>query len=771
MANTTRPNISDAWVKKLEKYKANRIAEWYTWYKLDEVMDQAYQYVLNNEKREKEEEERDTADKEMTDKKLDSKDEKVISEYDKAHRFYMFKKAVTQAYKAITWNYPKNKDDYTFAKDMTDANPESASTIHDYLSWNNVSLNEVMRNLNLENATTKYNVPESDWSIFHEVTSAGRSWEEWSDKIADMLHADTVSAYDADAEGNFGGQFVKNLWSSAWNIIWDTVWMVANPFDSLKWFKDMIAWLWLYGSKALHDLVMWESTMEEFLAKAKPEWWWDLPNHALNAWVDPEEATATVDAMKDYLVQRYWSLEAVSNTFYEDPMWFVRDVKDALRWFTWVAKKAGGKAWAVLDKINDLDSKYNPATKIEQWAVKWLNKTIEWVTDTSLEDIKNMPKKTVEWWKEDLKDISWTLGENEKKILQDNPYAWEQLQSMLDEYKKVWETKNINQIIDQAKTKYIKEELIPSLQKIIWNVVDEWKAYWVIDKSWMKLDSKSFKNKFEEVLKENKLNLDKDWNIDFTKKHKLKDDAWVVNELYDKLKEIWDRWEDLDIWEYRDLRWWIWKKIKEVWKDSDTWRFLNTVRDKLNEEAHAQNSILAWVDEIYSKNRTKANQSLKWLVDSEWNIKDNAVSTKAKQTGKSSWIASEKQLEEILPSHKAKMEWFDIASNLLKKYSGSEKNIKRLQYAWQWLWHAAWLMLWWDAIWALVGWWAWKELATYLAKNLTKNRDINWNEAINNISDTWKKTLKAINDKIKNWWELTKSDKAKIDKLLEWIKS
>ena len=76
----------------------------------------------------------------------------------------------------------------------------------------------------------------------------------------------------------------------------------------------------------------------------------------------------------------------------------------------------------------------------------------------------------MEWWKEDLKDISWTLGENEKKILQDNPYAWEQLQSMLDEYKKVWETKNINQIIDQAKTKYIKEELIPSLQKIIWSI-------------------------------------------------------------------------------------------------------------------------------------------------------------------------------------------------------------------------------------------------------------------------------------------------------------
>jgi hypothetical protein len=65
-------------------------------------MDQAYQYVLNNEKRENEEEERDTADKEMTDRKLDSKDENEISEYDKSHRFYMFKKAVTQAYKAIT---------------------------------------------------------------------------------------------------------------------------------------------------------------------------------------------------------------------------------------------------------------------------------------------------------------------------------------------------------------------------------------------------------------------------------------------------------------------------------------------------------------------------------------------------------------------------------------------------------------------------------------------------------------------------------------------
>jgi hypothetical protein len=55
-------------------------------------MDQAYQYVLNNEKREKEEKERDFADKEMTNRKIDSKDENEISEYEKSHRFYMFKK-------------------------------------------------------------------------------------------------------------------------------------------------------------------------------------------------------------------------------------------------------------------------------------------------------------------------------------------------------------------------------------------------------------------------------------------------------------------------------------------------------------------------------------------------------------------------------------------------------------------------------------------------------------------------------------------------------
>jgi hypothetical protein len=65
-------------------------------------MDIAYQYRLNYEKREKEEQERDIADKEMTNRKLDSKDENEISEYDKSHRFYMFKKAVTLAYKAIT---------------------------------------------------------------------------------------------------------------------------------------------------------------------------------------------------------------------------------------------------------------------------------------------------------------------------------------------------------------------------------------------------------------------------------------------------------------------------------------------------------------------------------------------------------------------------------------------------------------------------------------------------------------------------------------------
>jgi hypothetical protein len=35
--------------------------------------------------------------------------------------------------------------------------------------------------------------------------------------------------------------------------------------------------------------------------------------------------------MKDYLVQRYGSADAIANTFYEDPVGIIRDVKDALR--------------------------------------------------------------------------------------------------------------------------------------------------------------------------------------------------------------------------------------------------------------------------------------------------------------------------------------------------------------------------------------------------------------------------------------------------------
>ena len=766
MANKTRPNISDAWVQKLEKYKANRIAEWYTWYQLDEVMDQAYQYVLNNEKRDKEEQERDIADKEMTDRKLDSKDENLISEYNKTHRFYLFKKAVTQAYKAITWNYPKDTDDYTFAKEMTDANPESAATIHDYLSWNNVTLNDVMRDLNLENSTTKYKVPESDWSIYHEITSAGREWTEWNDRLADWLHQDTVSAYDADAAGNFKSQFMKNLWSSAWNVVWDTAGMAVNLYDSAKGLKDMVAWLWLYGSKALHDLVMWESTMEEFLAKTKPSWWYDLPNQWLNALVNPEEAVATVDAMKDYLVQRYGSADAIANTFYEDPVGIIRDVKDALRWFTWVAKKTG-KVGQALDKINKLDNKYNPATKIENAVVKWIGNTVEWVSNTSLDDIKNIPSN-VKWWidkyAEKTKEAMWLLSEQERTQIQNNPYAWKQIQQAIEELNNKWDTVRPEQIYDSMVQKYVKEELVPELDKIINNVSEEWRVYWDVDK--LRLKANNFQSEFEKWLKSQWVKIGSDWKLDFTKSHTINENSEAINKIYNQLKEMSNRWEDITVAEYRDMRKLIWSEMTKAGKWTTTYNLLKNLREWLNVDAHWQLSEFAQLDELFNKNAEKAKALKKWLVDKDWNIKPEAVARETKKTGKSTWLSSSEQLEELLPWHIQKMEWLNMALNMLKKYQQWEKATKALWMAGRWAWHAVWLITGWG-IWGIAGWYIWERAWNKLGKYVLGKRDIDWNKALSEISEEWLNKLKAINDKIEKKWVITADDKAKIDEIIK----
>lgn len=760
MANTTRPNISDAWVQKLEKYKAARIAEWMTWYELDEEMDIAYQYRLNYEKREKEEQERDIADKEMTNRKLDSKDENEISEYDKSHRFYMFKKAVTQAYKAITWNYPKKVDDYTFAKDMTDANPESAATIHDYLSWNNVSLKDVMRDLNLENSTNKYEVPESAWSIYHEVTSAWREWTEWNDRLADWMHLDTTSAYDAWDE--FWWTFGKNFMKSLANVWTDTAWMVLNPVDSFNWLKNMVAWGALYASKALHDLVYWESTMEEFLAKTKPEWWYDLPNQALNAIIDPEEAVQSVDAMKDYLVQRYGSVDAIANTLYEDPAGMIRDVKDILRWFRWVAKNtATGKK-----VINAMD-KYSPDNVIENAAMKWLNKTIEWVTDTSLDDVKNIPNKTkaaLTKYVDEIGEQLWQLSKEEKDLIQNNPYAWEQLSKAIETFEKEWRTKTPEQIYDSMVREYVQKELVPKLDEIIDNVSEEWRVYWDVDK--LKLKANNFQSEFETRLKNQWVKIGTNWKLDFTKAHTINENSEAINKIYNQLKEMSTRWEDITVAEYRDMRKLIWAEMTKAGKWTTTYGLLKNLMEWLNNDAHWQLSEFAQLDEVFNKNAEKAKVIKKWLVDNKGNIKPEALARESKRTGKTTWMTSEEQLEELLPWHKTKMEWLDITKSMLKKYKSWENIGKFSTIAWTAIWHTIWL-LWWWGIWGVMGSGLWWLAGSKLWDYMINKRGKNWANTLGSVSEEWLNKLKEINDTIEKRWSITAADKAKIDDIIK----
>jgi hypothetical protein len=678
----------------------------------------------------------------------------------------MFKKAVTLAYKAITWNYPKKVDDYTFAKDMTDANPESAATIHDYLSWNNVTLNDVMRDLNLENSTTKYKVPESDWSIYHEITSAGREWTEWNDRLADWLHQDTVSAYDADAAGNFKSQFMKNLWSSAWNIVWDTAGMAINPYDSAKGLKDMVAWLWLYGSKALHDLVMWESTMEEFLAKTKPSWWYDLPNQWLYALVNPEEAVATVDAMKDYLVQRYGSADAIANTFYEDPFWVIRDAKDILRWFTWVAKKTG-KVWKVIDTINNLDNKYNPATKIENAVVKWIGNTIEWVTDTSLDDVKNIPNKTkaaLTKYVDEIGEQLWQLSKEEKDLIQNNPYAWEQLSKAIETFEKEWRTKTPEQIYDSMVREYVQKELVPKLDEIIDNVSEEWRVYWDVDK--LKLKANNFQSEVETRLKNQWVKVGTDWKLDFTKAHTINENSEAINKIYNQLKEMSTRWEDITVAEYRDMRKLIWAEMTKAGKWTTTYGLLKNLMEWLNNDAHWQLSEFAQLDEVFNKNAEKAKVIKKWLVDNKGNIKPEALARESKRTGKTTWMTSEEQLEELLPWHKTKMEWLDITKSMLKKYKSWENIGKFSTIAWTAIWHTIWL-LWWWGIWGVMGSGLWWLAGSKLWDYMINKRGKNWANTLGSVSEEWLNKLKEINDTIEKRWSITAADKAKIDDIIK----
>lgn len=719
------------------------------------------------------------ATRELTKASVDSKDKKYSNQCDEACKISELANWVRRY---IMLHNPDidpvdltRLEDRDLAADFVKDNPQLAVVVNEYLDadyqWTTwefldkvwLPTEDVPWVLDWYKTEAPIN---SKGSIYHEVTSVWRDWTEWNDKLADFIHADTTPL--AEWEGDLW-TFASNAFKSIWNIWADAVWAVINPIDT---------------ANSVIDIVSWVGTLAWFAAEQAFNWW-DYSKESLQKYIDyyypegsvqrfffkPDESTEAVWIMADYFKNRYGWLEEVKNALYQDPAWVLQDVADLFKGGTWIMRKVSktSKITKAMDTVNNALSTVNKwRDLVQDTALKWASNVGYAITNTSLDDIKNFPKNTAIKWKNNMKEFNGQLTEQEKAIVQSNPYAWEQLQSMIEAYKKKWATTTISNIVDEARKKYINEDLLPKLEKVIWNVVDEWKAYWVLDKSWITLDAKWFKKIFEDTLADNKLPLDKEWKIDFSKQHLIKEDASVVNELYDKLKEIWERWEDLDLWEYRSLRKWISNKVSETWKNSDTGRLLQKVYDNLNTEAHAQSTVLAWVDEIYSKNVNKANAAKKWLVDKEWKIKPEALATKTKQTGKSTWISAEKQLEELAPWHIEKAQWFDIAANLLKKFDKWESSIANLKWIGRGAWHAVWLITGWG-IWGIAGWYLWEMLGSKLWKALIKNRDVDWSKALNELNETGKAKLKEISEKIEKGWELSKTDKTKLDSILKSI--
>lgn len=544
-------------------------------------------------------------------------------------------------------------------------------------------------------------------------------WGEWNDNLFGILET-TKQDTQADTLDYLRG-FVKNVGKSAVNLASDVWNMVVNPIDSANNLSKMV----VGGAMNLVWADGWAEDKGGWLASANE----------------------IADGMWGFLKDRFWSLENLSKTAYEDPVGLFSDLVTAVYWgsgLTKFALKWGAKVWAkaganttklasFADDVGKfwraVDS-FDPANQMMRWIGEWTKRAGGKVVDATKSVVKNIDT-----------DVLVGLDKKTKKGIQNNPYTAE-----MREKTNQWIEENgmptKSQEVAKALIKETQQKLELWMQELLGQFDESWPLYEKLKKSWWEIDITPIRSQIDGIITNNGIKVNGKWKLDFSRTAISDTEGSAINRLYNWINET----EKMDIPEYLRFR----KSIDQLWmrenkKGTIGGKILKEIRKTANNTAHEQIPWLKELDKLYSEQKQLYKNFTEWLVYKdkarygEWRDNLNQI-LKNLDTPNRARMAE--RIEQMIPGITQQVEAINLMPKLIDNYYlKKSRTIDVAASGVLWLLWASWWTKWailWASLWWLMSRW------------YSKIKKSRWNQVISTLSDEWVAKLQEIETKIAN---------------------
>lgn len=547
-----------------------------------------------------------------------------------------------------------------------------------------------------------------NWATADEITKAYPELKN-DTKLISELHYDISNGATIDeikqAYPELWMQDINKLWlwqelvARAKNIWWDIkerFWDVKESFTREKSdnpFVSSAQSLWTWLKTAWSVIWAWFDVVWEWIWLVTP----DFIKNALT-WTAKKAWEITPDVVKEKTVsaiQQWWE---VYNEFKkENPF-----LADALEW-TW-----------------------NIASLLPVW--KWTKAIATWTKDLAKQTIKQTWKAITKWWEIATwtaeywtKLLTW-LNRETQQVIKNNPKLFQQI--------KKWN------ITPEKITNDVKTNIEKRLEKLS----ETWKWYNAVKSSPVTFTKQEIQWNYDNILK-------KEWLSKNLIELPL-EDRKAVKQAQNYLDELW--WDTLTSKQAVELK----SKLRSLvsydkWVSPEWQRVVKWIIKDLDTNLKNKIPWFAELDKVYWPERVFLTKVRKDLLNADWTLKDNAISTIRNLTWKWKEIKINR-LEEIMP-------WITEKVKAIKAFEDLQNAIE-----WKTGWYARWVLLWWGwyALWWPV-WWAITFALTHPSV-ASKALEIYW------IS---KQSVKNIINKITGKKVLTKEEQTTLTNAIKDTKS
>lgn len=549
---------------------------------------------------------------------------------------------------------------------------------------------------------------------------------------------------------------LKNTAKYGANVVWGAYnilsWlgnMILHPVKTAEWIKDVWAWL--------VDIVKWENTEESKIAK---------------------------QMYNDVIVKKYGSWENFKTASIEDPTAIIWDVLSAVSWWAAIAGKVSNlqkastlsnlrkasvtsklsesqrlaqiqkatKLWERAENLKQLSStanKYNPYLQTPIIAWKWVKKWVEKIWETAWK-IWEWITATTEYW---TKLATW-LNRETQDLIKNNPELFKQA--------KKW-TLTAETVVWDVKT---------NIEKRLTDLNETWKWYETVKQSpvtFNKADIQDiYNNRFTKEWLTNTL-----IELPLEDRTAIKQAQYYLNELPEntlsskqaielkaKLRSLvsYDKWVSPE-WE-RVVKWLI-KDLDTNLKDNIPW--------------------FKELDAIYWPEREFLNKVKKDILNQDWTLKENSISTIRNLTWKWKEFKIDR-LEQIMPWITEKVKAIKAFEDLQWSIEWKTWSYARWVLLWGW-WYAMWWPVWWITTFiithpsvaskALELYWITKQWIKNLVNKVTNKKPLTANETQtlqNAIKNTKSNNLfnNIVNDDKLSTIPYSNITTTKSDKIIPW---